>query len=95
MAGGDRRGSLAPSSSGSGSGRWKPEHERWPRSPAWSRPLSDSGRPSPQKQFLLLLVLEVPVPFHRGVVQLALHRVVVIVRVRVHEAEEQGRRAGG
>ncbi|CAD6238018.1 unnamed protein product [Miscanthus lutarioriparius] len=43
MAGGDRRGSLAPSSSGSGSGRRKPEHERWPRSPAWSRPLSDSG----------------------------------------------------
>jgi len=28
-------------------------------------------RPSPQKQLLLLLVLEVPVPFHRGVVQLA------------------------
>ncbi|XP_066332925.1 calmodulin-binding receptor-like cytoplasmic kinase 2 [Miscanthus floridulus] len=46
MAGRDRRGTLAPSSSsgsGSGSGRRKPEHELWPRSPAWSRPLSDSG----------------------------------------------------
>ena len=49
-------------------------------------------RPWPQKRLLLLLLLlEVPVPLHRGVVQLALHRVGVVV----HKAEEQGRRAGG
>uniref|UniRef100_A0A804NW93 Protein kinase domain-containing protein n=1 Tax=Zea mays TaxID=4577 RepID=A0A804NW93_MAIZE len=45
MAGRDRRGAFlaSSSSSGSGSGRRAPEHEWWPRSPAWSRPLSDSG----------------------------------------------------
>ncbi|XP_062221486.1 calmodulin-binding receptor-like cytoplasmic kinase 2 [Phragmites australis] len=41
MAGRDRRGSLASSSSSSG--RRTPEHERWAWSPAWSRPLSEGG----------------------------------------------------
>ncbi|PUZ78302.1 hypothetical protein GQ55_1G442200 [Panicum hallii var. hallii] len=42
MAGRDRRGALAPSSSG----RRTPEQERWAWSPAWSRPLSDRGTTS-------------------------------------------------